>query len=129
MKKLLKLVSTGIVSASVLVMPVAGFASPFGDDVSRSSVSIRTHKWMDAENYYLGVILDGVKPEHLLVSPRGRSLSLRVHREQRTQSDGGMSMSMGSANVSTSLPADADIQNIRKVVTGRDLVIVIPRRR
>lgn len=118
-----------LVSACFLTLAIFGevISAPFGD--STTSVSIRTHKWMDAENYYLGVIINGVGPEQIQVLAQDRSLSLRAQQEIHRQSNGAVSSSSGSANVSTSLPRDADITDLKKVITGNDLVIVIPRRR
>jgi len=128
MKQMMKAVCTGLMLVFLTSVSVAGMPPPPGSGESNSSVSIRTHKWQDAENYYLGIILDGIKPEYLDVLARGRSLSLRARHEEYTQTNGGMSMSSGSASVSISLPVDASIDGLKRVITGRDLVIVIPRR-
>lgn len=124
MKQMLLLASCFLL-ACMMFGPVV--AEPLG--YSSSSVSIKTHKWKDADNYYLGVIIDGVGPEQIQVLARDRSLSLRAEQEIHRQTNGAVSSSSGSANVSTSLPPDADISDLKKVITGNDLVIVIPRRR
>ena len=125
MNKLLKFAGLSVLSVSMLGLSVIAVASPTGN--STASISIRTHKWMDADNYYLGVIINGISPEQLQIQPQGRSLYLHAKQEIHKQSEGSMSSSSGFANVSTMLPPDANIEDLKKVITGNDLVIVIPR--
>lgn len=94
----------------------------------QGTASIFTHQWSDAENYYLGVLLKGITPDELQVIPRARMLIISAQKQQRQEGRGGFASSSQSVQRTVALPWDADTQNIQRKITGKDVVIVIPRR-
>ena len=96
---------------------------------AQGSVDLFTHQWKDADNYYLGVLLNGITPDELEVIVYPDSLMIRAQQSQEQSSDGGFASSSQSVQRSISLPRDVDIQNMQRKITGNDIVIMIPRRK
>ncbi|HIP69247.1 MAG TPA: Hsp20/alpha crystallin family protein [Chromatiales bacterium] len=96
---------------------------------TQGAVGIFTHQWRDANNYYLGVLLNGITPDELQVTPRARMLTISAQKHQKQAGQGGFASSGQSVQRSVPLPWDADVQNMQRKITGKDVVIVIPRRK
>jgi|GEM_PF-5348731 len=96
---------------------------------TRGATGIFTHQWSDANNYYLGVLLNGISPDELQVILQARTLRISAQKHQKQGTKGGYASSSQSVQRSVSLPWDVDVQNIQKKITGKDVVIVIPRRK
>lgn len=96
---------------------------------TRGAVGIFTHQWSDANNYYLGVVLNGISPDELQVIPQARTLRISAQKHQKQGGQSGFASSSQSVQRSVALPWDANVQNIQRKITGKDVVIIIPRRK
>lgn len=96
---------------------------------TQGAVGIFTHQWSDADNYYLGVLLNGTTPDELQVTSRARMLIISAQENQRQRGQGGFASSSQSVQRSVALPWDADTRNMQRKITGKDVVIIIPRRK
>ncbi len=117
------------IGLAVFLLVIGGIVQAQPPARAEGKIGLFTHQWRDADNYYLGILLNGIAPDQLEVTPRAGTLVIKAQQQKMQRRDGGFASSSQAVRRSFALPRDADIQNMWRKITGRDVVIVIPRRR
>ena len=118
-----------LTSLALSLFILVGMAQAQPPVQTQGAVSIFTHQWSDADNYYLGILLNGITPDELQVLARPRMLMISAEKHQKQGGQGGFASSSQSVHRSVALPWDADAQKLQRKITGKDVVIIIPRRK